>query len=341
MAQHLVNGTYTIRDDVMDVRTLPEVKELLQADPAIRKRLDAFKACSYMTNTHSTKELKKREEETRADLKDTIQSVGRTLSTKMDVQHAELMQELANVRMQMLSIESRTVPRIFAIQPKPKDRSHLFNRIKALGREDLMLNFFCEAEVPHLAPHPGYELHRPSEFIRKYGPMIAISLRVLQYAIKVSPLPVGEIIPKELIDMVGMSAKDVTGKMIGYTNGMLADYAKEIDGMAHEKTIAPLKGVQDGSRTVMDEGMQKAFIEEFIKANDKTLRLGNLKRCTLKQNGKIVWLCQDCLQRLDVLVAEDVKEFNTVKERVAGTDKILPPTPEGSMRSKSGFTGRF
>jgi hypothetical protein len=159
----------------------------------------------------------------------------------------------------MLDLKQHILPRIFAIRPKlkPEKEGGLWKRLsrqsKSLfkeSKEEVVLHFYCEAEVPHLAPHPGYEFTRTSDFMREYGPMVAVSLRVLQYAIKAVPLPIGEAIPTEIIGAFATNVDDFHKKLLEYTVAML-------DKASNTRTYDD--GYRFGAKVVMDQSMQQRF----------------------------------------------------------------------------------
>jgi hypothetical protein len=170
----------------------------------------------------------------------------------------------------MLGLECHVIPRIFAIRPKPKPKREeelwrrmisqgkaMYKSFSMLGKEEVVLHFYCESEKPHLAPHPGYTFTRTTDFMREYGPMIAVALRLLQYAIKAAPLPVGEVIPSEIIDAFATSVDDFNEKLLEYTVSMLETSADSIDKTSSTKTHGD--GYRFGSKVVMDQGMQNRF----------------------------------------------------------------------------------
>jgi hypothetical protein len=163
----------------------------------------------------------------------------------------------------LLNLKHRTLPRIFAIRPKPKPEKKeglwqrmtrqgkaIFNFSSTSGMEEVMLHFYCEAEVPHLAPHEGYAFVRPTDFMRAYGPMVAASLRMLQYSFKVSPLPVGEIIPLSITEPSAKNVYVFNNKLFEYTVSMLESVAGDV-----EKS----KGRDGTFQVKMSEHMQQRF----------------------------------------------------------------------------------
>ena len=128
-----------------------------------------------------------------------------------------------------------------------------------LGREELLVVFFCEGDITHRAPHPGYKLIKPNEFLRKYGKWIALGLQLLQFALQASPLPVA--LPAGLPNLVIVSKDAVAGKIIEYTNDVLNSASASIMEAGTGTGGEVPKEVQaNGTGAVLDEGMQRTFL---------------------------------------------------------------------------------
>ena len=57
------------------------------------------------------------------------------------------------------------------------------------------------------------------------------------------------------------------------------------------------------------------FLADFIVKEDKTRRMANLRRCLSKKDGQILWLCDTCVHRLDVIPDENTDEIRELQER--------------------------
>jgi hypothetical protein len=149
----------------------------------------------------------------------------------------------------MLGLECHVIPRIFAIAPRLKSEERLGQETathkvgSTLGMKEVVLHFYCEADVPHLAPHGGYEFTRPTDFMSEYGPMVTASLLLLQYTVKVSPLPVGRLIPSEIVDAFTTNVRDFNNTLFEHTMSLL----ESLDGHAL------------GAKIILDERMQRRF----------------------------------------------------------------------------------
>ena len=228
-----------------------------------------------MTNTHSTRDLRKVATDTRGELNDTLLTVQRQLSNKIDENTSRIVNELNNLRKTMLSIEARIMPRIFALMPAEKESDFIkyvacnrrlllvsrksFKALKNLGRQEFTVIFFCEGDITHRAPHEGYKLVKPNEFLRKYGQWIALGLKLLKFALQASPLP--DIIPADLPDLLIVSKDVVANKIVEYTNAVLDDAIKSTNlSMQETDGAKAVRDVNLSTMIVLDEGMQRAFL---------------------------------------------------------------------------------
>lgn len=118
----LAAGKYNIPSDSIDARTHPELLELLEVEPSKRKTLSSFKNSSYITNAHSTKDLKEKVAEARGDM---VETVIRQVSMKIDESTDKILNQIESVRRQMLSIESHLMPRIFMLSPYQKEHTFI------------------------------------------------------------------------------------------------------------------------------------------------------------------------------------------------------------------------
>jgi hypothetical protein len=184
-------------------------------------------------------------------------------------------QVLANqesLRTLLFGIQSRVIPRIFALRPKHKQKDDtLWKRLYAagkwmfqspsnIGKEKVVLHFYCEAEIPHLAPHPGYTFTRTTDFMREYGPMIAASLQVLRFMLLVSPLPVGNVIPDEIISVFADNVNTFNQELCEYTKSLLESAADHVDKLSDKKKVVNgMVEVAFEDKMQMDEGMQRRF----------------------------------------------------------------------------------
>ncbi|KAG0309819.1 hypothetical protein BGZ99_000769, partial [Dissophora globulifera] len=138
--------------------------------------------------------------------------------------HIEAMGQLAVLQSRVQAVLTQTfelheypIPRLFIVLPQDPSRWDAVNPFS----NKLRLYFLCECgertksahsktKTPHyihLAKHEGYEIARPFEFFRQYGPIVLTLLKMFKFGIPVA----GVVIPKlsQLItpEVIGQSIK--------------------------------------------------------------------------------------------------------------------------------------
>lgn len=205
---------------------------------------------------------------------------------------------------QTFELHEYPIPRLFIVVPKELRVRDKFAKPFA---DQYRLYFLCECGAHthhsrssgisneiHLAKHEGYDVDRPTEFFRKYGPYIITMMYMFKVGVAISGVVVPQlanlkfmgdfgslssnlqylkrnIVP--LVDDTIMFIQDINGH--GKTKGGLASIPMDLD-----KTADAL------------EGADLRQLESFLQVKDKARVLGNLYRM-VTDTGHVKWVCAD------------------------------------------------
>ncbi|CAF2058580.1 unnamed protein product [Rotaria magnacalcarata] len=148
-----------------------------------------------------------------------------------------------------------------------------------------------EPDKLHIAPHDGYSIKKPSEFIASYGSYLRTTVNIVRAIFSiggvvipqsesVSPLVASALPPftKESSNYTDVNSKlDVVEKMLNQTN----DYQSRVDSSMIQKAVLPKVPLQ---------GAQLRELEAFLEHVDDQHSLGNLYRITTN-DGHVRWVC--------------------------------------------------
>ena len=92
-----------------------------------------------------------------------------------------ILDQMKHVMRQMYELHEFTTPRYFFILPAKQHDWAAINTVQNLFRVHYKLYFLCEySDEPkklHFAPHDGYSIKKPREFIARYGPYLRNNAR--------------------------------------------------------------------------------------------------------------------------------------------------------------------
>jgi hypothetical protein len=207
----------------------------------------------------------------------------------------ETLVRLKHVMTQMYELHEYTTPRYFFILPAVHHNWATVNAVQNLFLLHYKLYFLCEcSDEPdklHIAPHDGYSIKKPSEFIASYGSYLRTTLNIARSILSVG----GFVIPqtgnvstavantlpqfaKESTNYTDVNNKlDVVEKMLNQTNTEVA----RIDPSMIRKVVLPEAPLQ---------GAQLRELEVFLDVVDNQHSLGNLYR-TITDDGHVRWVC--------------------------------------------------
>ncbi|KAG0050342.1 hypothetical protein BGZ83_004886 [Gryganskiella cystojenkinii] len=190
------------------------------------------------------------------------------------------------------------IPRLFVILP---GRSSFKDRMNPLV-DKYRLYFLCECDISvksttgshtrphvHFAKHDGYDLERPTEFFRKYGPYVLALLQLLRFSVAATSFiaphiaGIGRGLEKGLEEVENAAKKQLTQKV---------DQAIEFLQELPSSEPLEIGDSDEADRVEALEGADLRHLASFLKNKDETRVLGNLYRLA-RPNGTVKWVCLD------------------------------------------------
>lgn len=207
----------------------------------------------------------------------------------------ETLVRMKHIMTQMYELHEYTTPRYFFILPVKHHNWKTINTVQNLFLLHYKLYFLCEcSDEPdklHVAPHDGYSVKTPSEFIANYGSYLRTTLNIARGVLSVG----GYLIPqsgnvstfmnntlpssaKERTNYDEMNNKlDVVENMLNKTNNELV----HVDQSMRRQVVFP---------DVPLQGSQLRELEAFLDIVDNNHSLGNLYRI-VTDDGHVRWVC--------------------------------------------------
>ena len=201
----------------------------------------------------------------------------------------ETLVRIKHVMTQMYELHEYTTPRYFFILPVKHHSWTSVNTVQNWFLLHYRLYFLCECSNEpgelHIAPHEGYLIKRPSEFIAHYGSYLRSSLNLARSALSVG----GFAIPHA--DSVH-AALDASEKL---------DLIETMLHHHHFESDVPLQGAQ------------LRELAAFLDRVDDARSLGNLYRTTT-DDGHVRWVCLEHYNaiRFNSRMSEYVQQWNAM-----------------------------
>ena len=207
----------------------------------------------------------------------------------------ETLMRIKSVMTQMYELHEYTTPRFFLILPTKPHQWNSLNVVQNCFLLQYKLYFFCECSAEpnqlHLAPHDGYSIKKPSEFIANYGSYLRTTLNIARSVLSVG----GFFIPQadNLSTVVGGSIPPFVKESSHYT-----EIDNKLDVVEKMLTHIDRDLVQVDSATIRKvvlpniplQGAQLRELGAFLENVDSTHSLGNLYRTTT-DDGHVRWVC--------------------------------------------------
>ncbi|KAF9906999.1 RNA-DNA hybrid ribonuclease [Linnemannia zychae] len=284
-----------------------------------------------------------------------------------------LQQQVQAVFTQSYELHEYTSPRLFIVLPEVDYQG--FNPLSALESRTchkFRLYFLCEcglhthptgpnqANYVHIARHEGYEITRPTEFFRKYGPRTLQMLRILKGGLTIAGMVIPALHTIAAVDLPGGVVKDLDLRVtdsIRYLDQYYNRLDKNVSGMDNGGVLTNKINMEqiaamDGSNTAIDALFQESFIQmegadlrrlgSFLKRKDQDGTYGNLFR-TVDAQGHVRWICLDHYhatyrQRQDREFENEIKLNRGVYDKHLGTVKITLTSGEAFDRFMGAMT---
>ncbi|KAG0379815.1 hypothetical protein BGX24_011588 [Mortierella sp. AD032] len=292
-----------------------------------------------------------------------------------------LQQKVQAVFTQSYELHEYSSPRLFIVLPEVDYQG--YNPVSILEtrtHHKFRLYFLCEcglhthptgpnqANYVHIARHEGYEITRPTEFFRKYGPRTLQMLRILKGGLTVAGMVIPALRTIAAIDLPGGVVKDLDLRVtdsIRYLDQYSNSMDKNTPGMDNGGSFTNKVNVgqlassststataTDGSSTVIDALFQESALQmegadlrrlgSFLKRKDQDGSHGNLFR-TVDAQGHVRWICLDHYratyhQRQDREFENEIKLNRGIYDKYLGTIKITLSSGEAFDRFMGAMT---
>ncbi|KAI8601888.1 hypothetical protein EDD21DRAFT_94623 [Dissophora ornata] len=142
----------------------------------------------------------------------------------------------------------------------------------------------------HLAKHEGYEIFRPSDFFKQYGPYVLTILKMLKFGISIAGVAVPALSHLIRTDAIGQATarlqqlKDNIEPRIEQA----IDYIKSLS--TEDKAVEDFASQMEHKEAL--EGADLRKLDTFLKDKDENKVFGNLFR-TVTFDGHVKWVCID------------------------------------------------
>ncbi|KAF9946590.1 hypothetical protein BGZ65_009564, partial [Modicella reniformis] len=197
---------------------------------------------------------------------------------------------------QTYELHEYPIPRLFVVLPRDSSRWDNLNPFSNKFR----LYFLCEcgehtkstnSKIPHhihLAKHEGYDITRPTEFFKQYGPYVLTIMKMLKFGISVA----GIVVPAVSL----------------LTSSGAIDQANS--------ALQQLAVAEQMEKNEALEGADLRKLDTFLESKDENKVLGNLYR-TVTTERHVKWVCIDHYR--ENYQAKAVKAFRDTMDALRGT----------------------
>ncbi|KAG0308048.1 hypothetical protein BGZ99_001294, partial [Dissophora globulifera] len=233
--------------------------------------------------------------------------------------HDEAMGQLAALQSRIQAVLTQTfelheypIPRLFIVlsqDPAGWDAVDPFTN-------KFRLYFLCECgehtklangktKIPHhihLAKHEGYEITRPTEFFRQYGPYILTILKMLKLGITVAGVAMPALSQLISPDIIGQSIDSLkqlqdnimpsVDQVIDCMDSVAEDEGKAVEDISMSKGRTVEEAAEHMDTMEALEGADQRKLSSFLQDKDDNKVLGNLYR-TVTVEGHVKWVCID------------------------------------------------
>ncbi|CAF5180110.1 unnamed protein product, partial [Rotaria magnacalcarata] len=109
----------------------------------------------------------------------------------------EMLSQISYVMRQMYELHEYTTPRYLFILPARHSDMALINSVRSWFHTHYKLYFLCECSHEpnemHVAPHEGYSIKTPQEFIVRYAPYLRITIKIAQLLLSLGGLVIPQV----------------------------------------------------------------------------------------------------------------------------------------------------
>ncbi|KAF9957940.1 hypothetical protein BGZ72_001112 [Mortierella alpina] len=213
-------------------------------------------------------------------------------------------------------------PRLFIVLPEVGSQG--LNAAPILGSfasVKFRLYFLCECGLHtspmgphqmnhiHIARHEGYEISRPTEFFRRFGPHVLRLLHVIKYGLVIAGLAIPALSAISAVDLPEHLAGDLENRiemctryLSAYQDSLDWDTTPGMDNGEHVQNRANKRRLVESDANAYRGTAHEGFIPmegadlrrlgTFLDRKDQDRSLGNLFR-TVDEHGHVRWICLD------------------------------------------------
>ncbi|CAM4924109.1 unnamed protein product [Rotaria socialis] len=220
------------------------------------------------------------------------------MNVKLDqifINTQEILRQIDHVMTQMYELHEFTTPRYFFILPAEHSNIKAIDTVQNWLHIHYKLYFLCECSQDpkemHVAPHEGYSIKRPRDFILRYGPYLKTTLAIAQALLSIG----GFAIPQ--LGNVSKAINDVLPPQLNnsqfYTDAeqklqMVDDLLNKVDNQQYRAGASVVDRHQ--SRGTALQGAELREIQTYLERVDDKRSLGNLYRI-VTADGHVRWVC--------------------------------------------------
>ncbi|KAF8937267.1 hypothetical protein BGZ58_002997 [Dissophora ornata] len=239
------------------------------------------------------------------------------MQEKMQTMQQEALDRLALIQSRVQAIVIQTyelheypIPRLFIVLPKALRNR---DRVSKPFSNQFRLFFLCECgnhttsgggeqhEI-HLAKHEGYDVDKPNDFFKKYGPYVLTMMQMIKYGIIAAGMIVPPLAHFKLvkgIDTIQKNLKLAEHDIVKLVDETI-DYIKDqkssanggIDVVEDQMGLDKLEGQAGFDKLEVIEGADFRQLQSYLTIQDKGRVLGNLYRIVTSE-GHVKWVCMD------------------------------------------------
>ncbi|CAM4925594.1 unnamed protein product [Rotaria socialis] len=212
---------------------------------------------------------------------------------RIDANTQEILRQIDHVMTQMYELHEFTTPRYFFILPAEHSNIKAIDTVQNWLHIHYKLYFLCECSQDpkemHVAPHEGYSIKRPRDFILRYGPYLKTTLAIAQALLSIG----GFAIPQ--LGNVSKAINDVLPPQLNnsqfYTDAeqklqMVDDLLNKVDNQQYRAGASVVDRHQ--SRGTALQGAELREIQTYLERVDDKRSLGNLYRI-VTADGHVRW----------------------------------------------------
>jgi hypothetical protein len=235
-------------------------------------------------------------------------------SDRIDANTQEILNQMRYVMTQMYELKEFTTPRYFFVLPAQRHDWAAINTVQNLFQVHYKLYFLCEcSDEPkelHIAPHEGYSIKKPQEFIARYGSYLRTTLSVIKFLLALGSfvIPglgnVSTVVGNPSFYKSSTALNDIK-KSVKFVESLLDRTGTKLSRAVSSK----LQNKKSQGAPLQCADLQE--LESYLQLVDSKRRLGSLYRIVTTE-GHVRWVC---LKHYDEISFND-KMFEYIRQLV-------------------------